>query len=90
MIKLLKAYLLFSFTSANIGVNFWGSVQIPKHPIEIDYPDQETTYNILVSSNMASSPKKVVDGLAIDMSKTTWPKSGKPMFNVTLLTDQTN
>ena len=48
------------------------------------------TYNILVSSLMASSPKKVVDGIALDLSKIRWAQTGKPMFNVTLLTEAEN
>ena len=68
-----------SFASAlrdpSIGVSSWGSVKVPKLPASVAYKkeDQEITYNILVSSNMASSPKKVVDGIALDMSKTKWP-----------------
>ena len=75
-----------------IGVTSWGTVKVPSYPVSIEYPkeEQEMMYNILVSSNMASSPKKVVDGIAVDLSKTKWPQSGKPMFNVTLLTDQEN
>ena len=39
---------------------------------------------------MASSPKKVVDGIALDLSKIRWAQTGKPMFNVTLLTEAEN
>ena len=36
---------------------------------------------------MGGSPKKVVGALAVDMSKTKWPDSGRHMFNVTMMSD---
>ena len=39
---------------------------------------------------MASSPKKIIGGIAKDLSLTNWPDSGKPMFNVTLMTEPTD
>ena len=76
----------------SIGITSWGTVKIPMKPIEISYTllEQEMTYNILVSSLMASSPKKVMDELALDLSKIRWADSGEPMFNVTLLTEAEN
>ena len=38
---------------------------------------------------MMGSAKKVSEAIAVDMSKTKWP-SGKPMFNVTMLTEANN
>ena len=37
---------------------------------------------------MLASPKKVIDALAVDLSKIKWPDSGVNMFNVTLLTER--
>ena len=39
---------------------------------------------------MAGSLKKVMDELSFDLSKQTWPDSGKPMYNVTLMTGENN
>ena len=39
---------------------------------------------------MASSPKKLVGNLAVDLSKTKWPESGNNMFNVTMMSDYKN
>ena len=58
-------------------VNF-GNVKMPKSPLEIDYPlhEQNTeTYKIMVSSLFAASEKKVMEGLAVDFSKTRWKDS---------------
>ena len=32
----------------------------------------------------------MLDATAIDLSQTKWPESGKPMFNVTVLTERNN
>ena len=81
--------LLVASRDPGTGVNHWGSVKIPKHPVSRQYSkqDQERTYNVLVPNNMASSPKKIIGALAKDISKIKWPDSGKPMFNVTLMTE---
>ena len=39
---------------------------------------------------MCGSPKKLVGALAVDLSKTLWPDSNKPMFNVTMMSDSKN
>ena len=39
---------------------------------------------------MASSPKKLISNIAVDLSKTKWPDSGKNMFNVTMMSDYKN
>jgi len=39
---------------------------------------------------MAGSLMKVMDELAVDLSKQKWPDSGKNMFNVTLMTNEGN
>ena len=36
---------------------------------------------------MLSSPKKILGGIAKDLSDTKWPDSGKPMFNVTMMSE---
>ena len=64
---------------------------MPLRPLQTTFSDDEEdkTYNILVPSTLAASPGKVIDGLAIDLSKTKWP-NGKDMFNVTVITYPTN
>jgi hypothetical protein len=61
-------------------------------PIEIAFTpeEQQVTYNILVSSLLAESWKKTLDGIAFDLSNVKWPDSGKNRFNVTLLSDVSN
>ena len=39
---------------------------------------------------MMGSGKKVVGGIAVDLSQNKWPDSGKNMFNVALMSDQTS
>ena len=65
---------------------------MPEFPIEIKYEKNEQlkTYNILVSSNMGSSPKKVVDEIGVDLSKIRWPDTLIPRFNVTHITELDN
>ena len=50
----------------------------------------EVTYKIMVSSLFAASEKKIMEGLAHDLSKTRWKDSGRPMFEVVVLTDKNN
>ena len=68
-------FILIDFISASV-------------PQLISYPEQEqqATYNILVSSLFAASHEKNADNIH-STCPTKWPDSGKPMFNVTLLTD---
>lgn len=44
----------------------------------------------MVSSIFGSSHKKMIDELALELSNTNWPGSGKAMFNVTLMTSRDN
>ena len=69
--------LLLSFASADVF--------IPDHPLQVE--EKERTYNILTVSLICGSMKKVMDETAIDFSKSKWP-SGKPMFNVSMLTSK--
>ena len=91
MLKLLLISLVTS-RDPRTGIDHWGGVIIPKTPMDREYPlkDQEKTYNILVGNNMLGSPKKLIGGIAKDLSKTKWPDSGKPMFNVTLMSEPTS
>ena len=72
--------------SLALSLVFTAEIFLPQSPLQIA-EHNETTYNILVVSLMTGSPKKIIDAIAIDLSKTTWP-SGVPMFNVTILTSQ--
>ena len=84
--------ILVKSRDPKIGVHHWGNVRMPKHPLSRKYSvqDQDTTFNVLVLNNIAGSPKKVVGGLAGDLSKTKWPDSGENMFNVTMMSDHKN
>ena len=75
------------FSRENVVSNF-GNIKMPSKPLVPEYSlvEQQITYNIIVSSLMQSSPKKIHDELAYEFSNFVWPDSGKNMFNVTHLT----
>lgn len=68
----------------------WGKIKIPKVPVH-NYADnelQQRQYNVMVSSILAGSAKKVLDSIAYDLALSKWGDSGANMFNVTLMTSQ--
>lgn len=75
-----------------IGVDNWGTVRIPSMPFLRKYAleEQKKTYNVIVSSLMVSSPKKIADEMAFEYSNFKWDDTGFNMFNVTLLTSRDN
>lgn len=87
LVFILMACLL-SFSSvgrARIGDDRF----FPEHPLQAR-EKEEITFNVLVPSLFALSEKKVAEETAVSLSKLRWPESGKPMFNVTLLTNPNN
>ena len=73
MKSIIKTFLLCFALNSVQSKNIFGNVKMPNEPIEIDYPVHEQhskTYKIMVSSLFTASEKKVMESLAIDLSKT--------------------
>lgn len=69
----------------------WGKIKMPEIPVQ-NYASEDlqksTPINVLVQATFVGSGKKVLEGLAYDLSKTKWGSTGVNMFNVTVLTSK--
>jgi hypothetical protein len=66
----------------------FGHVRVPSYPEDIEF-NEEQTRNVFISGLLFGSHLKVVEEIAIDLSKQEYV-SGKPKFNVSVATSKYN
>jgi hypothetical protein len=66
----------------------FGHVRVSSHPEDVEF-NEEHTRNVFLSGLLFGSHLKVVEEIAIDLSKQRYA-SGKPKFNVSVATRKNN